>query len=464
MPAFSPPSRSRVRSARGLAFRLVAALAVECCAPGSAVADPTWPSKPVRLVVPFPTGGGSDNVARVLAKAITESLGQPVVVDNRPGAAATLGAQYVAKAPADAYTLLLGNAAVITLTPQLRQAGFDPIRSFVPIATAVGSYAVVAVRKDLPAEDFRSFVALARRDPGRLTCGTSGAGGATHLGCAILADRLGIELRPVHYKGSAPAANDLGAGVIDVIIDPAAMPHVKSGRVRAIAARGREDGRSPDLPGVPGLAEVGAPMGTETWFGLLAPAGTPSSVVAKLAAVVERLVRAPDFEAQMLPLALYPLYMDPKTFAERIPRDSALYGDIIRRTGIQASDRRVASPHGSVREPELGEDRVGVLSDRRDGIHPAVEPVARTRRLQRRKRAGRRPDRRPALARGELGMPPDVAHRVHGRVGDLRPVEPLAHLRAGQRREAFEDQRAQRVAVLVAPRIALEARIRRQCR
>jgi tripartite-type tricarboxylate transporter receptor subunit TctC len=197
---------------------------------------------------------------------------------------------------------------------------------------------VVAVRKDLPAEDFKAFVALARREPGRLTCGTSGAGGATHLGCAILADRLGIDLRPVHYKGSAPAANDLVAGVIDLVIDPAAMPHVKAGRVRAIAARGREDGRYPDLPGVPGLAEVGAPSGTETWFGLLAPAGTPPEAVAKLAAVVERVVRAPDFEAQMLPLALYPLYMDPRSFAERIPRDIALYRDIIRRTGIQASD------------------------------------------------------------------------------------------------------------------------------
>jgi tripartite-type tricarboxylate transporter receptor subunit TctC len=331
----------RLAVVRTIMARFVAACAVAALVSGGTPAvasEPAWPSKPMRLIVPFPTGGASDAVARLLAKAISDGLGQPVVVDNRPGAAATLGTQFVAKAPPDGYTLLLGNSAVITLTPQLRQAGFDPVRSFVPIATAVGSYAIVAVRKDLPAADFKAFVELARRQPGTLTCGTSGAGGATHLGCTILAERIGAALRPVHYKGSGPAAADLAAGVIDLVIDPAAMPYVKSGRVRAIATRGRDDGRYPELPGVPGLAEVGAPMGTETWFGLLAPAGTPADIVSKIAAIVDRTVRTPDFESQILPLALYPLFLDPKTFAERIPRDIAAYGDVIRRTGFQAGD------------------------------------------------------------------------------------------------------------------------------
>jgi tripartite-type tricarboxylate transporter receptor subunit TctC len=324
-----------MKTVRRRALAALLALSAGC---GVAAAAEPWPSKPIRLIVPFPPGGGSDNIARLIGKGLTESLGQPVVIDNRPGAAATLGAQFVAKAAPDGYTLLLGNAAVITLTPQLRPAGFDPVTGFVPIATVTGSYAVVAVRKDLPAPDFKAFVELARRTPGSLTCGTSGAGGATHLGCAILADKLGITLRPVHYKGSAPAANDLVAGIIDLIIDPAAMPHVKAGRVRAIAARGRADGPHPDLPGVPGMAEVGAPSGTETWFGVLAPAGTPAEVVDKVSAVMERIARAPDFAATMLPLSMYPLYMGPREFADRIPRDIAIYRDIIRRTGIQASD------------------------------------------------------------------------------------------------------------------------------
>jgi len=318
---------------------LGAALATGAAAVAPAIAqEAAWPSRPIRLIVPFPTGGGSDNIARLVSKAMTEQLGQPVIVENKPGAAATIGSQFVAKSPADGYTLLLGNAAVITLTPQLRAAGFDPVSSFTPIATLSGSYAVVAVRKDLPAKDFQEFVALARREPGRLTCGTSGAGGATHLGCAILAERLGIELKPVHYKGSAPAANDLVAGVIDLVIDPAAMPHIRAGRVRAIAARGRDDGPHPELPGVPGLKAVGAPTGTETWFGLLAPAGTPEPVVGRIAAVIERMTRAPDFEATLLPLSMYPLFMGPGAFAERIPRDVAVYREIIRKTGIQAAD------------------------------------------------------------------------------------------------------------------------------
>jgi tripartite-type tricarboxylate transporter receptor subunit TctC len=329
-------ARCAARPARWLGWKMLAVALVWAALPTVHAADAPWPSKPIRLVVPFPAGGGSDNIARLVGKALTESLGQPVIVENKPGAAATLGAQYVARAAPDGYTLLIGNAAVITLTPQLRQAGFDPVKSFTPIATLSGSYAVVAVRKDLPADDFKGFVELARRSPGSLTCGTSGAGGATHLGCAILADKLGIELRPVHYKGSAPAGNDLVAGVIDLIIDPVAMPHVKAGRVRAIAARGSADGPHPELPGVPGLAQVGAPSGTETWFGVLAPAGTPEAIVARVASVIEKLTQAPDYAATMLPLSMYPLYMGPKEFAARIPRDVAIYGDIIRKTGIKA--------------------------------------------------------------------------------------------------------------------------------
>lgn len=329
---------ARVPSDPRRAAAALCAVVVALVAGGAAAQSPDapWPSKPIRLIVPFPPGGGSDNVARLVGRALTDSLGQTVIVENKPGAAATIGAQFVAKSAPDGYTLLIGNAAVITLTPQLRSAGFDPIASFVPIATLAGSYAVVAVRKDLPAMDFKAFVELAKRDPGRLTCGTSGAGGATHLGCAILADKLGIDLRPVHYKGSAPAVNDLVSGVIDLTIDPAAMPHVKAGRLRAIAARGRDDGPHPELPGVPGLAEVGAPSGTETWFGVLAPAGTPPPIVARVAAVIEQLTRAPDFAATMLPLSMYPMFMGPKAFADRIPRDVAVYRDIVRRTGIQA--------------------------------------------------------------------------------------------------------------------------------
>jgi tripartite-type tricarboxylate transporter receptor subunit TctC len=330
--------RMPARSVRRAASTAVAAALLCAALPGARAADAPWPSKPIRLVVPFPAGGGSDNIARLVGKALTESLGQPVIVENKPGAAATIGAQHVARAAPDGYTLLIGNAAVITLTPQLRQAGFDPVKSFAPIATLSGSYAVVAVRKDLPAEDFKGFVELARRSPGSLTCGTSGAGGATHLGCAILADRLGIELRPVHYKGSAPAGNDLVAGVIDLIIDPVAMPHVKAGRVRAIAARGSGDGPHPELPGVPGLAQVGAPSGTETWFGVLAPVGTPAVIVERVASVIEKLTQAPDYAATLLPLSMYPLYMGPKEFSARIPRDVAVYGDIIRKTGIKADD------------------------------------------------------------------------------------------------------------------------------
>jgi tripartite-type tricarboxylate transporter receptor subunit TctC len=329
---------ARVPSDPRRAAAALCAVVVALVAGGAAAQSPDapWPSKPIRLIVPFPPGGGSDNVARLVGRALTDSLGQTVIVENKPGAAATIGAQFVAKSAPDGYTLLIGNAAVITLTPQLRSAGFDPIASFVPIATLAGSYAVVAVRKDLPAMDFKAFVELAKRDPGRLTCGTSGAGGATHLGCAILADKLGIDLRPVHYKGSAPAVNDLVSGVIDLTIDPAALPHVKAGRLRAIAARGRDDGPHPELPGVPGLAEVGAPSGTETWFGVLAPAGTPPPIVARVAAVIEQLTRAPDFAATMLPLSMYPMFMGPKAFADRIPRDVAVYRDIVRRTGIQA--------------------------------------------------------------------------------------------------------------------------------
>jgi tripartite-type tricarboxylate transporter receptor subunit TctC len=326
----------RIVSACAAAITALAALAPGSGQAQNATADSSWPSRPIRLVVPFPPGGGSDNVARLVSKSLTDAFGQAVVVENRPGAAATLGARAVARSAPDGYTLLLGNAAVITLTPQLRDAGFDPVSSFTPVATVSGSYAVVAVRKDFPARNFTEFVELAKREPGRVTCGTSGSGGATHLGCAILADRLGIELRAVHYKGSVPAANDLIAGIIDLIIDPAAVPHARAGRIRAIAARGLNDGPHPEFPGVPSLAEVGAQSGTETWFGVLAPAGTAPDIVERIAQVLERMTKASDYASTLLAVSMYPLYIGPRAFAERIPRDLKTYGDIIRKTGIKA--------------------------------------------------------------------------------------------------------------------------------
>lgn len=318
------------------ALRLIGIVLVSYLVYQPASLAQTWPNKPIRLIVPFPPGGSSDRMARMLSNELSKNLNQAVVIENKPGAAAAIGAGYVASAAPDGYTLLLGNSAVIAMTPQLKKVGYNPEKSFSPIAIYSASYTILAINNNIPVRNIKEFSDLAKKDPGKITCGTSGQGGATHLACAILAYKLGVEIKPIHYKGSGPSINDTIAGIVDVVIDPAAIPIVKNGQLRGLASKGLNDGPYPDLKDIPSTRQAGIPLEFETWYGILAPANTPIHIVNKVSEIVKKMVDSPEYPSQLLQMSMYPIYLGPKAFQNRITQDIDRYSNLIRKVNFSA--------------------------------------------------------------------------------------------------------------------------------
>jgi tripartite-type tricarboxylate transporter receptor subunit TctC len=292
-----------------------------------------WPGRPIRLIVPYPAGGNSDHIGRFVGEQVGRALGQPVVIENRAGAGATIGAQVAASADPDGYTFLLAPTAVLAITPHLRKVPYDPA-DLMPVAKVSGSYGMAVARKDLPANDLRELVALAKKSPGKLTFGSAGTATITHLTGEIVNHTTGIQTLHVPYKGSAPALTDLIGGQIDLIYDPVALPAIKAGQVKALAATGKF--RHPELPDVPTTAEFGYPMNTSSWFGLFAPKGTPAPVVDRVAAEVQKALAKPEAKQRLETFSQYPDFEDPATFAKTVAQDSAMFADLIRTTGIKA--------------------------------------------------------------------------------------------------------------------------------
>ena len=260
---------------------LVVALAL---AGGTALAQTQqYPSRPIRMVVPFAPGGGSDISGRVLADGLSEALGQTVVVDNRPGAGSILGCDIVAKATPDGYTTLLGNISMAFNTAIYRKLPYDAIKDFVPISLVADQPNILVANPALPAKSFKEFLALAASQPGKLTFGSAGMGSGTHLAMEMLLMSRKLDLINVPYKGTGPALSALLGNQISVFFSTyaSALPHVKAGRLRAYAVTSAK--RTTSLPDVPTVAESGFP-GYEysTWYGFLVPAGTPRAIVEKL--------------------------------------------------------------------------------------------------------------------------------------------------------------------------------------
>ena len=242
-----------------------------------------WPERPIRLIVPYPAGGNSDSIGRFVGERVGQALGQPVVVENRAGAGATIGAQVAANANPDGYTWLLAPTAVLAITPHRRKVPYEP-GDLTPVAKLSGSYGLVIARKDLPADNVEQLIALARKEPGRLTFGSAGTATITHLTGEIFALATGVKLLHVPYKGSAPALTDLIGGQVQLFFDAASglIEAGKSGRVRLIGVA--SDKRLPVLPDVPTFEEQGIKNFTgSTWAGMLAPAGTPTDIVDRMA-------------------------------------------------------------------------------------------------------------------------------------------------------------------------------------
>ncbi|HWT10685.1 MAG TPA: tripartite tricarboxylate transporter substrate binding protein [Roseomonas sp.] len=297
-----------------------------------ALAQPAWPNRPVTLVVPYPPGGSTDNVARPLMQEWSRVIGETIVIENRGGAGGTIGAEIVSRARPDGHTLLLFPTAIFTISPTMMRPPYDVDRDFAPIARVAASDAFVVVNQTVPARTIQELVAYGKANPGRLRFGSAGNGTITQMQCEIFGDAAGIQLEHVPYRGSGLSVNDLVAGHIQMICDPAALPMVREGRVRALASFG--DQRHPEFPDVPTLMEVGlAERGAMSWFGIAAPANTPPAIRTRIAASLEEALKSEQVARGMAIGGLRPAFETGEAFANRITRDRTIFAEIIRRTG-----------------------------------------------------------------------------------------------------------------------------------
>lgn len=290
-----------------------------------------FPARPVRIVVPFPAGGGYDITARLMTDALTREIGQPIVVENRTGANGTLGIEAVWRSPPDGYVLGLTGAAVLTTVPHLRRLPYEPL-NFAHIMRLVSMPYVIAVRNNLPARTLAEFIELARRTP--LTNGSSGAGSSQHLVGELFNQTAGTQLQLVPYRGTAPALNDLAAGVVDVsVADVTALELVRAGRVRAIAVIAER--RWSLLPDVQAVAELVPECKAENWYGISAPPGTPAEIVNLLTTRLERIFADPALRRRYDEAGLHPALLSGPRLQAFIREDYETWGRVVRRGNIR---------------------------------------------------------------------------------------------------------------------------------
>ncbi|AOB31352.1 MFS transporter [Bordetella sp. H567] len=304
---------------------LVAPLAL-ACAIATAQSESGYPNKPIKIVVPFAPGGTTDLLARIMAQRMTTAWGQPVVVENRPGVGGTIGANMVAKAPADGYTLLLGTAHHTIAQAVYKNVPYNFGRDFAPVSVMAMVPNVVVVNMAVPAKTIQEFISLAKSRPGELNYGTAGAGTAHHLIGELFQLQAGVRLVHVPYKGSGPAVTDLIGGQVQVMFDTvtSALPQVKAGKTRALAVTTAK--RSSALPDIPTLAETVLPgFDVGTWFGLVAPAGTPAPVVQKIYGEIDRTVKDPDVRRQLLEIGAEPIGSTPAQMGAQIQAELDSY-------------------------------------------------------------------------------------------------------------------------------------------
>lgn len=306
-----------------------AALALAAAAQAQGVA---WPTHPVTMVVPFPPGGGTDTGARIVAQKLSLKWGQQVIVENKGGAAGQIGADMVAKAKPDGYTILMGNVGTQAINPSLYpKMPYDADRAFAPISLVAELPLAMMVNPGVPAKTAQEFVALAKSQPGKLSYSSSGSGGAPHLAAELFKQASATFILHVPYRGGGPAISDLLAGHVQLSFMTVleASGHIKSGRLRALAVT--SDKRVAALPDVPTLAESVAPgFNSISWIGLLAPAGTPAAIVDKISADVRDVIAADDVKSRLVELGGVPYTNTPAQFAQLIDTDRKRYALIIR--------------------------------------------------------------------------------------------------------------------------------------
>ena len=317
--------------------RILAALALVLAVSPSAFGQ-TYPSKPVRIICPFPPGGAVDIASRAIADALTKTTGQSFIVENKPGAGGNLGGEIAAKSPPDGYTLFMTTSGIQAINPALyTKMNYDPNKDFVPVVALVSLDNVLVVNPAVKVTSVKELIDAAKAQPGMISAASSGSGTSIHMSLEMFKHLTGTDLLHIPYKGSAPAVADLLGGQVMIMFDniPSSLPHIKAGKLRAIATTGAK--RSSTLPDLPTIAEAGVP-GYESgvWFGLVAPAGTPKDAIAKLNAEALKAVKLPDYQKRMTDLGYEIIAGSPEQMAERIKAEIARWGPVVKASGAKA--------------------------------------------------------------------------------------------------------------------------------
>lgn len=309
---------------------------VMSCVVSVAFAQDGYPNRPIKIIVPFSPGGGGDAVVRSISEKLGERLGQPIIIDNRPGASGFIGAQVVATAAPDGYTILMGFDGSLVVAPNLMKAPFDTVADFVPITKLNDATLILAAHSSLGVKSLKELVELSKTKPGGLTFGSSGAATTTHLAGELLAQRSGMILTHVPYKGGGQAVTDVLGGQIPLIftVIPTVYSFVKDGRLRAVGVASAK--RSSVLPEVPTMIELGLPgFEVSSWYGLLAPAKTPKPIIDRLQKEVAAVLALPEIRERYLKGGFEPVGNKPEDFAQQIKADLARWNKVVKNSNIR---------------------------------------------------------------------------------------------------------------------------------
>jgi tripartite-type tricarboxylate transporter receptor subunit TctC len=295
-----------------------------------------YPTKPIKLILPFPAGGATDVMSRILAEKLTPRLGQTVIVENKPGAGTMLASEYVAKAPADGYTLLMAASSLVIAPSLYSKVNYDPIKDFTPVTQVAAVIHLVVVNPNLPVKSIQELITYLKANPGKVSYGSTGSGTSTHLEAELFKKMAGVEIEHIPYKGSTPALADLVGGQTSMMFDPIASskPYLESGRLRALAVTTAQ--RSLSAPDLPTVAESGLP-GYEAmpWLGIVAPAGTPKAVVDRLYKEVSEVLKMQDVKDRFKSLGLDIIGNTPAEFATFIAQDQKKWDQVIKNSGAK---------------------------------------------------------------------------------------------------------------------------------
>jgi tripartite-type tricarboxylate transporter receptor subunit TctC len=306
-------------------------------AAGAAQAQSSYPNRPIKFIAPFPPGGSSDVLCRLLGAKLAESLGQPVAVENRPGAGANIGHEYAAKQPPDGYTILISSSSTLATNPHLyRHLGFDPIADFSPISMVASAGQVLVVHPSVPAASVKELIALAKAQPGKLNFGSGGKGIQSHISGEMFKSATGVDIVHIPYKGTVQAVSDLVAGQVQLVFADMvpAMPQIKTGRIRPLAVT--TENRSPVLPDVPTMIESGVPgYRAGVWWAVMSPKGTPDAIVNRLNAELGRIVRFPDVQEKYASLGVSTEHSTPQYVTEKIKTDTQQFAKVLKAAGVE---------------------------------------------------------------------------------------------------------------------------------